>query len=465
MQKLLAASLLGLLVWSAWFVYKPISVLLSEPQTVVSAQMRQVGGSTISSLLIAGWVENSQVSPSGQLKAWYRISNVGAEPIQDLKLSLHGSGFGPPTLEGCRTKKALSPVAGAIPLAEIEPGASCTLAVETGATAEAGEYMLTAAFSWTGPQHAPQFETLELGPVHVRSLQRERITGLLGLAVQMTPIFVPVSVALLGFWFQQRQQKFAHEGQAWTTMLPVHHENNSSLYLPLLSAIRSFRKNLPTPEGFFYLLLTIRLMRDVSNKGGFYLKDRKGEDLVSTLWSASVKDLREAFVPVEPLLATVDAIQPSDSFPRFQRKLARLGALKAAMPELEKKFGSWCLKKGGDSLFIFYEILHFEMNRIYFFWYGSEQALGLEKVRKLREELEESNLESSLKRSLSKWIDRRRSWRAMWCELWVQLRRKSPAKGVQPKAMQQNAAGEPKQESQGPATAGQSTEPKEEGRA
>ena len=171
------------------------------------------------------------------------------------------------------------PVTGTIALAEIQPNASCTLAVETVVTADAGEYMLTAALSWTGPQQAPRFEALELGPVRIRQ-QRERVAGLLALVVQLTPIFVPVSLALLGFWFQQRQQKFIYERQAWATMLPVSHEYNSTFYLPLLSAIRSLKKNLGEPsEGFFYLLLTIRSMRDVSSKGGFFLKERTGERL------------------------------------------------------------------------------------------------------------------------------------------------------------------------------------------
>jgi hypothetical protein len=415
MQRLFAVSLLGLLAWAAWRLYHPVSLLLSEPQAVVSPQMRQVGGST-SSLLITGWVEENRVPPHGRLRAWYHISNVGAEPIQDLKLSLHGSGFRPRTLEGCGAPRGVRP-AGTAALAQIDPGASCTLAVETGATAEAGEYMLTAGFSWTGPQRAPRFEALALGPVGVRSQQRERIAGLLSLLVQLSPIFVPVSLALLGFWFQQRQQQFVHERQAWTAMLPVSHENNSSLYLPLLSAIRSFRKNQPTTEGFFYLLLTIRLMRDVSGQGGFFLKDRKGEDLVTELWSAVLKSLREAFVPVETLVALVDAVQPNDSFSRFQRKLTRLKTLEATLPGLEATFQSWCLKEGKQCLSLFYAVLHHEMNRIYVFWYGREQVLAPEQVKELRAQGEASDLEISVEKRLESWIARHRSWRARWYDL------------------------------------------------
>ena len=104
MQRLFAVGLFGLLVWAAWRIYEPISALLSEPQTVVSAQMRQVGGSTIS-LLVAGWVEESRVPPRGRLKAWYRISNVGVEPIQDLSYPCTARASGRLTLEGVERQR------------------------------------------------------------------------------------------------------------------------------------------------------------------------------------------------------------------------------------------------------------------------------------------------------------------------------------------------------------------------
>src|SRR6185369_6031341 len=84
MRRLFVRGLLGLsAAWVAWYLSHPVSVLLSEPQTVVASQMRQVDGSAISGLLIAGWVEENRVLPSGRLKAWYRIANVGVEPIQN----------------------------------------------------------------------------------------------------------------------------------------------------------------------------------------------------------------------------------------------------------------------------------------------------------------------------------------------------------------------------------------------
>jgi|GEM_PF-4922069 len=472
MRRLFVRGLLGLsAAWVAWYLSHPVSVLLSEPQTVVASQMRQVDGSAISGLLIAGWVEENRVLPSGRLKAWYRIANVGVEPIQDLKLSLHGSGFGPSTLSGCGAPGGMIPTAGAAALTELKPGTSCTLTAETGATAKAGEYMLTAGFSWTGPQRATQFETVELGPVRVRSQQSERVAGLLGLLVQMTPFFIPVLVALLGFWFQQRQQKFVQERQAWATMVPVNHVNNSSCYLPLLSAIRSLRTNLSTSEGFFYLLLTIRLMRNVNSGSGFFLKDRKGEDLATDLWSAFLKTLRApgAFDPIESLQAAVDAVQPGDSFSRFRRKLKRLTTLEGTFPGLEKSFKSWCLKEGGNTLLLFYRVLHHEMNRNYFYWYGSKDFLELDFVRELRTCVDGSNLEGPLRKRMTMWIDCSRSWRSWWYEL--KVRGKSQAahetayepNGTAPPVEVQEAAVEPKQENLETATEGPPERPKPKG--
>jgi hypothetical protein len=336
-------------------------------------------------------------------------------------------------------------------LASLQPGLSCLLTLHSTVPREPGEYVITAGISWTGPQRVERFEGLDLGPVRVRSRQRERLAQLLGLIGQLTPVVVPISVVLLGFLFQSRQQRYTHERNAWAAMLPVSHKNNNDLYVPLLSDVKTFRARLgelgaganddEVEEAFFYLLQIFGNMRQISLQGGFYLQQRAGEELVTDLWSVFLRRVRAHLKPPLALSAAIDRVGAKDSFSSYRRKRERLDrALKkegsaaqatggklpaetdpvAERARLFAEFKTWACgsKSELEILFLFESVLSYEMNRIYVFWYGSAVPLAAETAREIRRRGEETGLDKALRVRIDAWIASRQGLLARLRSRW-----------------------------------------------
>src|SRR5260370_3052563 len=199
-------------------------------------------------------------------------------------------------------------------------GSSRTSWVEIVATERSGDYMVTAAFSWTGPHGEARAETIELGPLRACSPRLALTASLKDFAISTTRLLIPVLVLVLGFAFQYRQQQLVQQRQAWATMLPLSHQNNFNLYLPALSSIASFQSRTRRWEttkeaehlrdAFFFLLLSVRAMREVDQKGGFYFTQRKGERLVSACWGDFTDAVLQHLTPYEDLTALADAMYP-----------------------------------------------------------------------------------------------------------------------------------------------------------
>jgi len=400
----LAAALLTYL-----FIVPPLADLFTEPQGTIATQQRQGGGSKDSGLAITGWIERNRAPQGTPVRAWYRLTNVGSASISDLRLAFYAPGFvsapvgGRPTTAFPihRADRSHDQVLSSGVLWELPPGSSRTIWVEMVAIERSGDYMVTAAFSWTGPHGEARAETIELGPLRARSPRLELTASLKDFAISTAPILIPVLVLVLGFAFQNRQQQLVQQRQASAAMLPVSHQNNFNLYLPALSSIASFQSRTRRWENsqkaedlraaFFFLLLSVRAMREVDQKGGFYLTQRKGERLVTACWGDFAQAVLQHLTPYEDLSALVDAMEPSYSLSRFTRKLTNRIALQGMLIDLEIKFASWATSTVDlDILYIFWRLAEFEINRIYTFWYGTPEVFALQDCKPYLERLAQS---------------------------------------------------------------------------
>ena len=269
------------------------------------------------------------------------------------------------------------------------PWTEAVLAVPAGGTApvrveivpdqRTGSAMVTSVFAWQDAKNAPRHEGLELGPVRLISPGLQFVSNSLetGMSLGET-LALPVVIALLGWILQQIHQNHVQERQAWASMLPISHDNNINLYIPLISGITTFQGVLEAEkqgsddadEAFFFLLFCFRRMREIDK--GFYLMDRTGEKLVTDCWNEFQGKALEWLEPYEQLSLLLDIMSPDESFSRYRRKIQRRG-LEAEGTKLQGKFQAWrvAARPDFDLLFLLCGLLDFEVNRIYKFWYGS----------------------------------------------------------------------------------------------
>ncbi len=194
---------------------------------------------------------------------------------------------------------------------------------------------------------------------------------------------------------QERQQLF----QTWNQMLRVSHEDATKHYMPILAAAKTVRAHVtecraslqqarPAPSvvpaedkykhALFYLvLLRKRNKRFTDRRGGFYFKDRVGEDLAAACWSETNRlyirgdpAIREKF---SELLQYVEA---DDLLITFMEKFRKAGA-GSVYEFVHKHFCDWLTipqcEEAMQYLESFTAIVEFEMNKPYAYWYPPEQ--------------------------------------------------------------------------------------------
>jgi hypothetical protein len=349
-----------------------ISATVLAGRTVAPAKQGQLGDPERGELVVVAWLDRNPVRFRRQAKVWYRFQNLTDKKIQGLRGQLGAPGFRPGTL------RWRSPV-------DIPPGTERMMWVPLTAATRSGTFSLATALGWREEERVRQ------GTVAIDNVQTIAPSWLFAAHAAeafLQVLALPAIIALLGWIFQFRQQRFAIERQAWSSMLPESHKNNVKYYLPLHgtlgsfdSSVREFQDNDKGLEGaFFDLLLTLRLMRDVP---GFYLVDRMGEDLVNRLWYEFIKRLlREMSTGKESdpdaaranMGRLVDLLKPADTLSTFEARMSNAAVELSALREaLQGRFGEWSKgprKVDFEILALFRELLWFEVNRIYDFWYG-----------------------------------------------------------------------------------------------
>jgi hypothetical protein len=386
--------LLALLGPACWFGLKAVAQLFAEPQGTVAGQDRLVGGAREAGLAIEGWVDHNRVLKDDRLQAWYRLSNLGSDPIDHLQIHVQAPGLALPAPPRGWPAQAFplhvleqgDAVLRSTDLPRLAPGASITVHLDL-PVQRTGDAMLTAWFNWTGrgEMHA---EALELGPLHLRSTWLEQTAAWKDFVIALLPLLIPLLVLPLGFWIQNRQQVLAQERQAWATMVPASHKNNMRLYVPLISTIETFtswldsykdnyRQQRPTAadlrRALFYLFQTVSCMRKVDKSGGYHLRNRAGEQAITDCMNALLDEIFARFDPYEKFSAVVDEIKPTDTLSAYHKKLDGDPALKLNVDQLEAKFQTWITDSAVDLDLpaLAGHLLLFEINRFNYFWYGS----------------------------------------------------------------------------------------------
>jgi|SRR5580693_2134448 hypothetical protein len=419
-----------LLAVALWWAGRALNTLFTEPQGVVAGQQRQVADFRDTGLEIVGWLERNRAPKGTLVRAWYRLRNIGSAPIGSLRGSFFAPGFSPAPVPGKQQPLprtfpiywgASNVLLPADRLPTLAPGANLDLRLEMVGNEQSGDYMVTASFAWRGPRGTTQEATLDLGPLRLRSPALEQIAAWKDLALAAAPLVAPLLVLLLGFVFQNRQQRLVQERQAWASMLPFSHETNSKFYLPLISDVQTFEAELKKfreskaaadrQSAFFYLLRSLQGVRRVLTNGGFYLKNRHGEQLVACCWDDFSDNLLSQVGPRAELSYVVDALGPDDSLSDFIRKL-NYSVLREKEDALEEKFAAWVVS-GGDfkKLSLFRILFEFEINAIYTFWYGDEEKFPFDEYERVWEEFRKAGCIDETVIKVHRYVYKLLSWK------------------------------------------------------
>lgn len=294
--------------------------------------------------------------------------------------------------------------------ATIEPGQQLAFWGELRAVRKHEERDLFVVLRWDGPggeSHA----AVHLGVA-------ETVTGLQAFLTtfgQFVKDFgLPILLAILGIAYQlwerkraeirEEQDRKAQIERTWNTMLPISHEYNTKYYTPLagagggfLSLVATFQQANQEQPGneaalqharlaFYYLLLFERRCREIyTTIGGFYFKDRTGEELVATSLSAyrGKNLLGQKTIPVE-LSRVLSHMDLNESFDAFMGRLGRdknvPKVVADAMESVWQHFYGCLLrdtKEATSYMSLFLVLLMHEANRPYEYWYGAPSRLQL----------------------------------------------------------------------------------------
>jgi hypothetical protein len=340
--------------------------------------------------------------------------NTSAAPIEVRLLAIRAPGFESPRLVDVRPgdfpvylHADQQPRSWAGTKLTVPPGGIETARTELVPLRESGSSLISAIVSWNEAQAAPIDEGVELGPVRRASPGLQFVGNALDTATSLVQtLALPLVLALLGWWLQQNQQSYVQERQAWASMLPISHKNNVMLYVPLTTGIATLEAYLPRKseiseedlkQGCFFLLYCVRRVREVDANGWFYLLDREAEDLCAYCWDVFRDTLLERIKPYETVSRVLDVMSPNETYSKFLRKRERLTEIAKAAGSVEKQYRNWVQEEKERDfvpLFLLRELLLYEINRIYEFWYGKPPEFKADRCRELLKKLEDTGGEA-----------------------------------------------------------------------
>lgn len=188
----------------------------------------------------------------------------------------------------------------------------------------------------------------------------------------------------------ERQRRDDRLRDTWTLMLQKHHQNAELYYLPLLSAIRDFRRALAEADetkGFYFFITICWRFWQLSQKiGGLYFKNRDAEVLLALIWRVIVTEadyrfggranrelaiekltVRKAATPIN-YAAFSTGTSPLQSQPPFDTLLPNFRTWRAEAASADH------LTVGDieSLLAIFRSVADFETNRPYEYWYNQK---------------------------------------------------------------------------------------------
>lgn len=387
------------------------------------------------------------------IHVWLSFRNKTPKSIFDVRLIdlvaesyriVHISWCPQQTQSGDDTKLAKCPVI----VKELEPGQIVTGTVELRAMSKHETQTLSALVGWTTSAKLQSNLAVSIG---------ENTTfGKWGFPVfreVVKDFALPLVIVLLGIAYQifdrrressrqneerrrieirqNQERELTQIAQTWNSMLPESHRLTTNYYMPVhasanetLSRLKKLRdkKSSSSDEDkfhtLFFLLRFERRMRHLVEKaGGFYFKDRVGEELViecynryrSLYYWGSGKGSRW-----KTFSRMLDCIDVNETIGSFSKKLEpgeddKANEIALVFAAGRQEFDAWLNSKDRLDATIylggFTTLLGYEMNRPYLYWYGQPENLLLDSeteamLRSLGQELPVPGFSESVKQYL-----------------------------------------------------------------
>ncbi|MGH7342822.1 MAG: hypothetical protein ACREKH_20250 [Candidatus Rokuibacteriota bacterium] len=385
-------------------------------------------------------VERDRLFVDERFLVWLTLQNGGVQTLDRVEvgqLSAEGMEKVGDCWTGSGTPACLSsPLLGQVDedgARRLEPGERATLWAELKVRRDPGDPdggRLVARVSWTESREPKAPHSLELAFPRLKIQERRghllRSAGST-LRELLKDFALPVAVLLLGFWFERTRKR----QELWHQMLERVHENAQHHYMPLSGAIfglrtewsRAFPENSvgklddeTTARLFFYfVLIHARVKRLKDEIGGYYFKNRDGENLIQ---SALVLFVRRSLRPIvgatdlrkdlDALTSRIDVAETLDCFlergtppPEThlvwpfglierRRQVERLRDVAKAFAAVREGFSKWLMSHSAEDVRLLELVelaLDYEMNVPYQPWYGQPEPLDVDAclglVRKL----------------------------------------------------------------------------------
>jgi hypothetical protein len=275
---------------------------------------------------------------------------------------------------------------------DLAPGQAVTVEGHLTVGEHRGKFGISTVVGWTDAAKADRRKGITLSPIVVGDTESERVLHFLRGCVNFLKDFaLPLALLFLGVRIKRAEEHNALLQQTWNLMLPKVHENVEKYYIPLMShaasVLRYVKKN-DLGYAFFFYAKFLAMMRQMFDAiGGFYLKSREGEDVVSLLWESIMLEADSAVwygrVWRERLQLDVDQHgtyyefqlrQPyhiAQASARFQTAAAQ-AAFKLQIPLFD----------------LFQNALNFEANWTYNAWYGTPSKFPKQEFTSLTDTLE-----------------------------------------------------------------------------
>jgi len=165
------------------------------------------------------------------------------------------------------------------------------------------------------------------------------------------------------------------------------HENAERYYQPLLSAASGFlaRRLVGKPEAAFYYLTGFfgHMWGLFREKGGFYFKDRRGEELAQGCWTTIIR-WAKGLAGEHVYSGCLDEIERFESLMAFHGRCVPATNLWILRDALIRKWDDEETRQATAAMEILYLILDYEMNAIYELWYGRPEPFPFRKLWVLR---------------------------------------------------------------------------------
>ncbi len=399
--------MLRFLKWFAWILAGSMAGLCA--QEIVLAETEVVASS--GDVVVAGSLSRSAVRVGERLRFWIQVRNGSQKPILDVRL-VHLDAPGYEVIRRCwcgtpdaacgssPSVLATAPATCDVLGAELKPGSSLTVWGDLRSTAASASQTLSAVVRYS---HDGTFSYVltSLGQAASKSHGQELREFFKDFGLPIVVVLLPFIFAFFQ-WLVGLVEKKAAEvrtqiSQTWNQMLPESHKFAMRHYVHIhsylseaITRLEKYRKittedpsqTMPIARRAFYALMMFERRVQFARRtvGGLYFKHRMGEELANRCH----RKWRELYgVEVEQnrllLIHVLRKLSPNTEFDHF---LAKLDDPTRPLERGWEYFQQWIRdERCGEAIPYLKglrDILKYEMNRPYEYWYGSRELLQLD---------------------------------------------------------------------------------------